>query len=57
MSNEEYHVHLYKIEGLCEMSIDANSQVDAQTKALQIADKQDFWIADCRYIAIPFAKE
>lgn len=50
----KYHIHVYRVVGLRELDIVAESEAEAMTKALQTAKKSKlFWgRSDCKYVAI-----
>jgi len=52
----KYHVHVYKVVGLCEVEVTAESPQSAMSMTLRQAKQDDaVWSApDNQYIAIPF---
>ena len=50
----KYHVHVYKLAGLCEVAVDASSPQDAMKQALAQAKGQEFQKPDAEYMAIPY---
>ena len=54
-----YHVHVYKIEALAEINLDAETPGEAMTRALEMTHdgKAEFGPADTDYLAIPLGFE
>lgn len=50
----KYHVHVYRVVGLRESDIEADSEAEAMATMLRIAKKSKlFWgKSDCKYVAI-----
>lgn len=48
---KNYHVHVYKISGLQQFDINAENEIVAREKALNLAKQGDFQEADCKMIA------
>lgn len=55
---KKFHVHVYEVANKREVDLEANSIVNAKTKALQKATKGELpsMESDCRFIAIAFKK-
>jgi len=49
-----YHIHVYKVESMVQLDIDANSPEEARAKALEKVKEHTLEKSDCKYIAITF---
>ena len=54
---DKYHIHVYMIQGLAEVNIDACDPVQAKEVALSQINKLSFSKSDCNYIAIAYKEE
>ena len=52
---DKYHVHVYLVQALAEVDIDACDSVEAKEKAL--AMNLDYVASDCHKIAIAFRED
>ncbi len=51
----KYHIHVYLVQNLAEVDVDASNPIEAKEKAL--AMRLDYTSSDCRKIAIAFEEE
>ena len=53
----KYHAHIYKIDGLFEVDVEAETEVEAKTKALELSESASYKPADCKKIALAWEEK
>ena len=54
---DKYHVHVYIVQALAEVGVDACDSVQAKESALSQVKDLPFGKPDCHYIAIAFRED
>lgn len=49
-----YHVHVYKVVGMVQLDVDADTKEKARLEALAEVKERTLEKADCEYIALTF---
>ena len=54
----KFHIHVYKVIGKLEFNIEASNDLEARTKALELAKEVDnFQEPDCQFIVFSFDEQ